>query len=196
VHDCHAEVLAKRGFQLYLISEINKILQGEIVNSILELNSNGRIVLKSKYSLTLFITKAPCGECSIINKADECGNKMAETGAKLLSEFFTQGIVNNSLKKEGILRTKPYRSDTPIKNRSCSLSCSDKIMLWNIVGVQGALLSNFIEPIYIKKIVIYDNVAEDDVRRGVSIEQRLGKPKIEREIFYHNGKRIGASFQV
>lgn len=57
----------------------------------------------------------------------------------------------------GALRTKPGRLDSPPTN---SMSCSDKIALWNVVGLQGSLLSNIMRPIYLSAIIIGDVPSE------------------------------------
>lgn len=34
------------------------------------------------------------------------------------------------------------------------MSCSDKIASWNVLGIQGALGSKFLRPIYLSRIIV------------------------------------------
>ncbi len=84
----------------------------------------------------------------------------------------------------------------PLNKKSLSLSCSDKLALYNLIGIQGKQLFKFIRPVYFDKIVV-DRINKfeklfngDDIKNGLNLIIRLQKNTkmneelIKRKIFH------------
>ena len=69
----------------------------------------------------------------------------------------------------GCLRTKSSRSDALIERRTSSMCCSDKIALWCHAGLEGTLLSTFVEPIWMTSVILLAGHVQEQQREFIRL---------------------------
>lgn len=162
LNDSHAEVVCRRAFIRYLMAQMHATKADPDGQSIFSFDAAARkFMLVEKVKFHMFTTSSPCGDASIYTRndnqeRDEPDAKRVKvndlphgfTGAKLL---FYEDVEDVMAQTEGKIRIKPGKGD-----RTMSLSCSDKIARWNMMGLQGCMMSSLIDPIYLSSVVLAD----------------------------------------
>lgn len=189
LNDCHAEIISRRGLKSFFYDNLELHLKGQDEKSIFEKNNVGRFRLKSKTKFHLFINTPPCGDARTYSM-------MKEKSEGQSSRIGNKGALRTKIDAGGgtfrVKKDPSYQNLDEIlsgKERLRTASCSDKINYWNVLGLQGCLLSQFIEPIYLDSIILGEHFNEVHLRRAVygRIEDhiinipppfKLNKPKL------------------
>uniref|UniRef100_A0ABI7ZTN4 Adenosine deaminase RNA specific B1 n=1 Tax=Felis catus TaxID=9685 RepID=A0ABI7ZTN4_FELCA len=171
LNDCHAEIVARRSLLRFLYTQLELYLNSkdDQKRSIFQKSERGGFRLKESVQFHLYISTSPCGDARIFSPHEPILEEPADR--------------HPNRKARGQLRTKiesgegtiPVRSNASLQTwdgvlqgeRLLTMSCSDKMARWNVVGVQGSLLSIFVEPIYFSSIILGSLYHGDHLSRAM-----------------------------
>ena len=152
LNDSHAEVIARRALNRWLMAELAAAMddaaRDDLFEKIPDCKADCSCVcpkwkLRAGLFLHMYISQAPCGDASILLAEGQGGGEggpseavaVATTGAKVVGGAGApppgQGDVEKGAPQLAALRRKPGKGDATL-----SMSCSDKICKWALLGVQ------------------------------------------------------------
>lgn len=180
LHDSHAVVTARRSLLRYLYRHLllfyskNSHLQEK---SIFQQDEKTKLLsLKSDVKLHLYMNQLPKGAAQI------------PPHLRLNPLSMSAWEVNNQISLHVTIEGKVFSvfSSTvdQIATKVVSMSTTDKITQWQVLGFQGALLSHFMEPVYITSILIGDESCSNPRGMEIAVNQRVDGITTKLPIYY------------
>ncbi|NXL39724.1 DSRAD deaminase, partial [Glaucidium brasilianum] len=204
VNDCHAEIISRRGFVSLLHTRIRctQAAASQAPFSLLPVLPSDRMLIFYRMSFAWQeICLISCLFCSIKHYS------LAPTYSQPQLLVFV--LLCNS--REGTIPVEssdivPTWDGIQHGERLRTMSCSDKILRWNILGLQGALLSHFMEPVYLSSVTLGYLYSQGHLTRAICCRvvrdrdvlqaklqapYRVNHPEVGRVSVYDSGRQMG-----
>ncbi|KAF7649114.1 hypothetical protein LDENG_00146680 [Lucifuga dentata] len=169
LHDSHAVVTARRSLMRFLYRHLLMFFSKTTnlkEKSIFQQNSNSSLLsVKPGITLHLYLNQLPKGAAHMPFKP--------RLNPLSISAWQANNEISLHLSVEGKVFSVFSSSFEMSTSKVVSMSATDKITQWQVVGYQGALLGHFIEPIYVRNILLGDSGCSDIRGMEISVRQRV-----------------------
>ena len=173
LHDSHAEILALRGFNRWVLNEVEALLTDSTYSSpylrkqapnsfnIPTMTEGRPFSFKDDVSFHLFTTEAPCGDASmeLLMKSKEPSDAVPWAGlpAETTSEDAGTLLGRGYFSQLGQVRRKPARGDAEV---SMSKSCTDKLAVKQFISLLSFPADIFVAQTatsFLQSMVVYED---------------------------------------
>ncbi|XP_023128367.2 adenosine deaminase domain-containing protein 1 [Amphiprion ocellaris] len=180
VHDSHAVVTARRSLMRFLYRHLLMFFSKNASmteKSIFQQNSSSSLLsLKSDITLHLYVNQLPKGAAQIPSQL--------RLNPLSISAWQVNNEISLHLSVEGKVFSVFSSALDHCGSKVVSMSTTDKITQWQVLGYQGALLSHFIEPVYVQSILIGDSDCREIRGMEISVSQRVEGITSQLPMFY------------